>query len=136
VKWERRIVTVDGSIAKTGSIRNVALAENALEWLSLYPAPSGHVAPCNLNHRLRRIRRLAGIETWEGNEMRHSFASYHYDLHQNGPLTAAQLGQSSGCQLLFEHYRSLVPLGDGRRFFEIKPIQTRADSISQNYGAP
>lgn len=35
VKWERRMVTIDGSIAKTGSIRNVALAENAMEWLRL-----------------------------------------------------------------------------------------------------
>ena len=94
-KAERRMVTVDGSIAKTGSIRNVALSDNALEWLKLCQSKSGRVSPSNLNHRLRRLRFLAGIDKWEGNELRHSFASYHYDLHQNGPLTAAQLGHSS-----------------------------------------
>ncbi len=120
-KLDRRMVTVDGSIAKTGSIRNVALAVNAVEWLKLCAQKSGRVTPLNLNHRLRRLRFLAGIDKWEGNELRHSFASYHFDLHQNGPLTAAQLGHSSGCQLLFEHYRSLVPLGDGKRFFDIVP---------------
>jgi hypothetical protein len=25
--------------------------------------------------------------------------------------------------LLFEHYRSLVPLGDGEKFFKIRPAQ-------------
>jgi integrase len=121
VKRERRMVTVDGSIAKTGSIRNVALAPNALEWLRRCPSQKGKVSPRNLNRRLQRLKFLAGIQNWEGNELRHSFASYHFDLHQNGPLTAAQLGHSSGCQLLFEHYRSIVPLGDGQRFFEISP---------------
>jgi site-specific recombinase XerD len=120
-KAERRMVTVDGSIAKTGSIRNVALPENALAWLRVCASRSGKVAPLNLNHRLRRLRFLAGIQNWQGNELRHSFASYHFDLHQNAPLTAAQLGHSSGCQLLFEHYRSLVPLGDGLKYFGIHP---------------
>ena len=123
INWDRRMVTIDGSIAKTGSIRNVPLSPNALAWLKLKAAHSGKVAPRNINHRLRRLRFMAGIEKWDGNELRHSFASYHFDLHQNGPLTAAQLGHSSGCQLLFEHYRSLVPLGDGQRFFEITPRQ-------------
>ena len=123
VNWERRMVTVDSSIAKTGSIRNVPLAPSALVWLKLRAVHSGRVAPRNINHRLRRLRFMAGIEKWDGNELRHSFASYHFDLHQNAPMTAAQLGHSSGCQLLFEHYRSLVPLGDGQRFFAIAPRQ-------------
>jgi integrase len=121
VKWERRMVTVDGNIAKTGSIRNVALSQNALDWLRLHPLPKGKISPRNLNNRFQKLRFLAGIQEWDGNELRHSFASYHFDLHQNAPLTAAQLGHSSGCQLLFEHYRSLVPLGDGAKFFEIRP---------------
>ena len=123
-KVERRMVTVDGSIAKTGSIRNVALSDNALAWLNICALASGRVTPPNLNHRLRRLRFLAGIDQWAGNELRHSFASYHFDLHQNAPLTAAQLGHFSGCQMLFEHYRSLVPLGDGQRFFNITPNES------------
>jgi integrase len=103
VKWERQMVTVNGTVAKTGSIRNVALAMNAIEWLRLCAPSFGPVGPCNISPRMQRLRLLAGIDKWEGNELRHSFASYHFDLHQNGPYTAAQLGHSSGCQLLFEH---------------------------------
>ena len=126
VKFDRRMVTVDGHIAKTGSIRNVSLSDNAMAWLESCRDMNGSVAPLNTFPKLRKIRHLAGIKKWDGNELRHSFASYHYDLHQNGPLTAAQLGHSSGCHLLFTHYRSLVPLGDGKRFFAIYPTHKSA----------
>jgi len=131
VKPERRMVTVDGSIAKSGSIRNVALADNAMAWLGACAARTGSVSPRNLNHRLHRLRFLAGIDQWHGNELRHSFASYHFDLHQNAPLTAAMLGHNSGTQLLFEHYRSLVPLGDGERFFAIRPVGVAQTQLAE-----
>lgn len=122
INGPRKMVTVDGRIAKNGHIRNVTLTDNALVWLkSTDRANEGKIAPLNLNFRLRRLKRLAGVGTWRRNELRHSFASYHYDLHQNAALTAAQLGHMSGSQVLFAHYRSLVPLGDGAKFFDIAP---------------
>ena len=121
VKYDRRMVTVSAEIAKTGSIRNVALTPCAIEWLERCADRQATIAPPGLDKRLRKLRALAGITDWHGNELRHSFASYHFDLHQNAPLTAAMLGHNSGTQLLFEHYRSLVPLGDGERYFGIKP---------------
>jgi site-specific recombinase XerD len=128
IKLDRRMVTVDGSIAKTGSIRNVTLSANALAWLATCAKKSGWLTPRNLNHRLRRLRILAGISHWAGNELRHSFASYHYDLHQNAPLTAAMLGHTSGTNLLFQHYRSLVQLGEGERYFSIAPVAAEGTS--------
>lgn len=138
VKWEREMVTVDGSIAKSGSIRNVSLSQNAMEWLKGCRPKVGRIAPLNFKVRLRRLRRLAGIEAWHGNELRHSFASYHFDMHQNGPLTASQLGHSSGCHLLFAHYRSLVPLGEGKKFFSIVPHTptVEAEKCQQACAAP
>lgn len=121
VKWERRMVTVDATIAKSGSIRNVTLSENAMAWLARLTQKSGRVAPRGLTVRLRELWKLAGFQKPGRNELRHSFASYHYDLHQNGPLTAAQLGHSTGTHLLFAHYRSLVPLGEGKKFFDLMP---------------
>ncbi|MBP9913727.1 MAG: tyrosine-type recombinase/integrase [Opitutaceae bacterium] len=121
VKWERKMVTVDGTIAKSGSIRNVTLSENALAWLASQTAKTGPVCPRNIKIRLRELWKLAGFKKEGRNELRHSFASYHYDLHQNGPLTAAQLGHSTGTHLLFTHYRSLVQLGEGKRYFSLLP---------------
>ncbi len=126
VKWERKMVTVDGAIAKSGSIRNVTLPDNALAWLASHTAKAGPICPRNMKIRLRELWKLTGFKKDGRNELRHSFASYHYDLHQNGPLTAAQLGHSTGTHLLFEHYRSLVPLGEGRKYFSITPHTSTA----------
>lgn len=128
VKWERKMVTVDGTIAKSGSIRNVTLSENALAWLASQSAKTGPVCPRNIKIRLRELWKLAGFKKEGRNELRHSFASYHYDLHQNGPLTAAQLGHSTGTHLLFTHYRSLVQLGEGKRYFSILPPTPARDA--------
>ena len=121
VKFDREMVTVGADIAKTGSIRNVRLTDNALSWLESYRGKSGRIVPINFNKRFRELRRRAGIIKWEGNELRHSFASYFYDLTQDAAQTSAQLGHQSGVRLLFEHYRSLVPLGEGAKFFGILP---------------
>ncbi len=121
VKWERKMVTIDGSIAKSGSIRNVSLSDNAMAWLAGCRERTGRVTPANLKVQLRQLWLRAGFQRTGRNELRHSFASYHFDLHQNGPLTAAQLGHSSGCHLLFAHYRCLVPLGEGQKYFSITP---------------
>jgi integrase len=121
VKWERNMVTVDGTIAKSGSIRNVTLSENALAWLGSHTTKTGPVCPRNMKIRLRELWKIAGFKKEGRNELRHSFASYHYDLHQNGPLTAAQLGHSTGTHLLFTHYRSLVQLGEGKKYFSLLP---------------
>jgi integrase len=126
VKWERKMVTVDGAIAKSGSIRNVTLSDNALAWLRDHTTKKGPLTPQNMKTRLRELWKLTGFKKDGRNELRHSFASYHYDLHQNGPLTAAQLGHSTGTHLLFEHYRSLVPLGEGRKYFSITPHTSTA----------
>ncbi len=138
VKRERGMVTVDGSIAKSGSIRNVTLSENALAWLDRCEPLSGKLAPANLNVRFRRLRFRAGIEQWQGNELRHSFASYLYDFSQDAARTAAQLGHSSGTRLLFTHDRSLVPLGEGKRFFDIMPSTpaNEGERCHQNADAP
>lgn len=122
VKIDRKMVTVDGAIAKTGSIRNVRLTDNAIAWLQPFVGSVGPIAPLNFNKRFQTLRKLAGILDWRGNELRHSFASYFYDLTQDASLTSAQLGHQSGTRLLFEHYRSLVPLGEGEKYFAIQPV--------------
>lgn len=121
IKWDRQMITVDSSAAKTASIRNVPLPDNAMAWLRTCDPAERRFSPKGFRCRFTALRRLAGITEWSGNELRHSFASYHYDHHQNAALTSASLGHSSGNNLLFTHYRSLVPLGEGARYFSLLP---------------
>lgn len=121
IKWDRRMITVDAHAAKMASIRNVPLPDNALDWLQICDFTERPLSPKGFRRRFNNLRRIAGISEWSGNELRHSFASYHYDHHQNAALTAASLGHTSGTNLLFAHYRSLVPLGEGARYFSLLP---------------
>jgi integrase len=121
IKWDRRMITVDATAAKMASIRNVPLPQNAMAWLRKCDPKDRPLSPLGFRRRFDSLRAEAGIDRWSGNELRHSFASYHYDLHQNASLTAACLGHTSGTNLLFTHYRSLVALGDGARYFALTP---------------
>jgi integrase len=73
-----------------------------------------------LRTRLKKALALAGIERWVPNGCRHSFATYHYALHQSADMTAAQLGHSN-TELLFEHYREVVTPQDAAAFWQIMP---------------
>jgi hypothetical protein len=40
------------------------------------------------------------------NALRHSFGSYHYALHKNENLTAAEMGNSPS--IVFRHYHAVI----------------------------
>jgi hypothetical protein len=74
------------------------------------------------NHRklVELSRDQAGIKKWPKNAMRHSFASYHFELHGDSKKTSNELGHR-GEDLLFSHYRSLTKKSSGIKYFAISP---------------
>jgi integrase len=52
---------------------------------------------------------------------RHSFGTYHLALHEDANKTANQMGHRGNTDLVFSHYRKLVPKEDGKAFFEVTP---------------
>jgi len=52
--------------------------------------------------------------------MRHSYASYAYDLTRDAALIASEMGHH-GTDIFFRHYRGLVEPGAGAKFFNILP---------------
>ena len=111
VDLENKLITVTPSIAKRRSVRHVDISENLCAWLKPYQHPDGLglIAPKGTawRYNLDKVRRLAGINDWPTNAMRHSFASYHLALHRNQNITALQLGHRN-TDLLYNHYRNLV----------------------------
>jgi integrase len=84
---------------------------------------SGHVAPQGHAFRLAfdKVRKDAGLlAEWEGNEMRHSFGSYHMAMHKDPGATTAELGHTSP-HLVFRHYRKLVSPEAAAIFWSISP---------------
>lgn len=116
VNIERGFVEIPALKAKTRQRRIVELSESAKAWLKL----GGQLPPVRQKNWITHVWRAAGIQKWEGNEMRHSFASYHVALHGSAEKTALQLGHSSTA-MLFKHYRELVTKDQAEKYWAILP---------------
>ena len=122
-------IVIDGAVAKTADHRTVPIRANLRAWLDAHP-PAKRIAPLNERNLYAAIRRLraapfpdgdgAGEIPWPVDCMRHSYASYAYDLTRDAALVSSEMGHR-GTDIFFRHYRGLVPPGDGVKFFGILP---------------
>jgi hypothetical protein len=53
------------------------------------------------------------------NGLRHAFCTYHFALHANENLTAAQAGNSPA--MIHAHYKGLATKADAEKWFAVKP---------------
>jgi integrase len=82
-----------------------------------------------MRRRLRTNLRKNGV-TWPANALRHSFASYHLALYQDGGKLALQLGHGGGMAVLLHHYREIVTPEAAKEWFEIRPEGVRGEKVS------
>jgi integrase len=122
----RKFIEVTAASSKTASRRLVAIENNLAAWLAPLRRSSGPVSPSAhaYGDKLRAARAAAGITTWEGNELRHSFASCHLSFYESADKTALQLGHA-GSRQLFAHYRELVSRLDAERYWQIFPSEAK-----------
>jgi len=128
LRWEdvnlsRGFITVGAQNAKTGKRRLVPVCAALREWLAPVAKPAGPLAPTmNLRKRFDAVRKTAGLlAKWEGNELRHSYASYRLAETQNAAQTALELGNSPS--VLQSHYKELAEPEDAAKWFAVKPTQ-------------
>ena len=123
--WER--ITLDGAkptveididAAKKNARRINRIPENALHWLRACQS-AGNIAPENYEKRMQRLRKKVKVP-YPQNAARHSFASYHVALHEDGLRTAFMLGHPSPT-LLYSTYRELVTSEAAAKYWEIVP---------------
>lgn len=121
VNLSRGFVTVGAQSAKTARRRLVPVCDALREWLAPIAKRAGAVAPTtNFRRRFHAIRKAAGLaEMWEGNELRHSFASYRLAETADAARTALELGNSPA--ILRAHYAELVTPQDATAWFGVKP---------------
>jgi hypothetical protein len=53
------------------------------------------------------------------NGLRHAFCTYHFALHSNENLTAAQAGNSPA--MIHAHYKGLVTKSEAEKWFNVVP---------------
>src|SRR5215469_7630744 len=71
------LIEVTASKAKSARRRFVKIQPNLRRWLQPHAQLSGNVTPLGYNMLLESARDAAGIQEWQQNGLRHSFASYH-----------------------------------------------------------
>ena len=127
VDEEKQTVEIPEDIAKKHRFRYVDIPDNAVMWLRHFGLKAtGPIRAKNHRKLVELSRDQAGIKKWPKNAMRHSFASYHFELHGDSKKTSNELGHR-GEDLLFSHYRSLTKKGSGSQYFSIFPAKTESN---------
>jgi hypothetical protein len=68
------------------------------------------------------LKNLVGIEKWEQDCLRHTFASVHYRLGQDAGKTRAYIGHAtSDTGSLFGHYRALMNEAQAKKIMALTP---------------
>jgi integrase len=120
-----RGIDIDASISKTASRRKVKICDNLAAWLALCHKPSGpvvNVKEASIDSTFRKILCAhAGILKWPRNGLRHSFGSYHLELHRNVFETMLEMGHTTRT-MLDKHYRQLVSHPAAVDYFAIYPL--------------
>jgi len=130
VDEEKQTVEIPEDIAKKHRFRYADIPDNAVMWLRHFGLKAtGPIRSKNHRKLVELSRDQAGIKKWPKNAMRHSFASYHFELHGDSKKTSNELGHR-GEDLLFSHYRSLTKKGSGSQYFSIFPLKTEAKIVS------
>ena len=119
--FQHGYIHLDADVAKTSSERTVPIRNNLAAWLSKYPPTEGtaSVADITITRTLRKLFACVGVDDRK-DILRHSYASFAYELTGDAARVAAELGHTD-TSMLFRHYRGLVPPGSGERFFALSP---------------
>ena len=114
-------VAISATKSKTRSRRLVEICPALAAWLEPYRQRQGqlwtqsrdtyHAAFAELRESLKIPARKNGL--------RHAFCTYHFALHDNENLTAAQAGNSPA--VIHSAYKGLATKADAEKWFNVKP---------------
>jgi integrase len=136
--WEdtRRVeghIEISTGKAKTRQRRLVEIVPALAQWLEPFKEFTG---PIWTGHEITFQQHLCDVcdkteyETKPGhkvtvkrkaNGLRHAFCSFHFALHSNENLTAAQAGNSPA--MIHKHYKGLATKAEAEKWFAIAPEQ-------------
>jgi integrase/recombinase XerD len=114
-------ITVRAANAKARVRRIVTLEPNLVAWLRPLARPRGRVLRHSLEDLRRAARGVLGLPRWPADVLRHTFASYYFELHHDEARTKKQLGHRDDGRIFYDHYCKPVYPADARLFWSIAP---------------
>ena len=123
-------IEVTSAKSKTRQRRLVEICPSLAAWLQPYHGKEGEVSSQTLDaHTWSFIQLRKALEIpSRKNGLRHGFVSFHYALHGNENLTAAQVGSSP--QMLHAHYKGLATKAEAEKWFNVRPAKTAQNIIA------
>jgi integrase len=116
-------IEISPQITKRRSARSVTIPANAKRWLTGCQR-SGQLVCVSLSifrHRREQIMREAGIDSWPQDVSRHTFATAHYNAHEDVGKTCRELGHFGNPQTFVQHYKGQMTRKESLRYWEIRP---------------
>ena len=120
VRWKQGVIRVRAEVSKVGKARNVKIEPNLKMWLQPYQSRTGRVASDNWRDLFRETRKLAEVEVWPHDCLRHSFATYWLEIHRDAPALALEMGNS--VEIVLDRYSKVLDEpNDARAFWALVP---------------
>lgn len=128
LKWEHwrpdtSSLIFPNDVTKTLRRRVCTVEPNAAKWMNKLmgqPGESITQPEIVLRRKLVKACERAGVK-WKPNALRHSYASYHLELHSNPQLTAKNCGHQ--VNVLMQNYMQITDLPTAQRWFAIEPAE-------------
>ena len=112
IDWQEKIINLRPKHTKTGGSRHITLHPVLIEWLKNVKNvkhKTGLICPPNWAYKWKSLRKAAGIEKWQQDVLRHTFASYHLKQWHNLNKLQEEMGHRSA-RLLRTRYLSMKGL--------------------------
>lgn len=114
-------LTVRAASAKARVRRIVTMEPNLVAWLRPLARRRGRVLTRPVEELRAAARRFLGFPRWPNDVMRHTFASYYFELYHDEQRTKKQLGHHDDGRVFYHHYCKPVYPSDARAFWSIRP---------------
>jgi integrase/recombinase XerD len=97
-------ITVRAKTAKA-RIRRIVMIEPVLAaWLRPIARPRGDVLRRSVDELRAAARGVLGCPKWPNDILRHTFASYHFELYHDEARTKKQMGHRDDGRVFYNHY--------------------------------
>ena len=129
-------VEVSTSKSKTRQRRLVQICPSLEQWLAPYRDKKGKLAAQwqTVNGYAQAFAAFRnGLEIpSRKNGLRHGFVTFHFALHANENLTAAQAGNSP--TMIHAHYKGLATKAEAEKWFSVEPAGAAETVVPQPVG--
>ena len=123
-------VEISRTKSKTRARRLVTVCPSLAQWLAPYRECAGPIWTNGLekfHSDFGDLRTSLKIKP-RRNGLRHAFCTYHFALHSNENLTAAQAGNSPA--MIHAHYKGLATRAEAEKWFNVRPSKKAQNIIA------